>query len=187
MNVSLLSKYNNYSYPARGMARLNRAGRTQASAVSENTQNIINDSTNTHKKHLENHHYPSKLAKRVGYTELNCSWDQFTVTRFVELIEKNTGNTLDAGAVMRRYDADGDGLLNMEEQTAMIEGLTSNDYEGDAISRSVAESIVEQLREMNVQNESRFVSGIQKAARRYERLFLYDGSEIPEDAAMIAV
>jgi hypothetical protein len=185
MNVSLLTKYSN-SYPARGAAKANRVHNMHTTPIHHNTE-INSDIPGMHKGLFVNHS-PSNISKRVGYTELNGLWDQFTVSRFVDLVKRNTGNTLDAGAIMRKYDADGDGLLDMNEQTALIEGLTKAEYSGLEISRSTAESIVEQLRELlSGMDEARHTSGLQRAARMYERLFLYDNTELPEEDAVIAV
>ncbi|MDR2648722.1 MAG: hypothetical protein LBB94_03265 [Clostridiales bacterium] len=189
MNVSFLARYNNYSYPARGLARANPAQRNQAAAARDNARALpgISDNEAAARGGLFVNRYPSKLIKRVGYTELDGSWDQFAVSRFVDLIERNTGGALDAGAVMRRYDADGDGLLNMDEQTAMIKGLTKAEFEGVEVSREVAESVIEQLRELSERDETRNVSGMIMAVRQYERMFFYKNSETPEEIMVTAV
>jgi len=185
MNVSLLTKYNGNFYPAHGLTRKNRTLRPQAGQVLEAPRDIQGNGPAANKG-MSVGHYPAQI-KRVGYTELDGSWDQFMLSRFVDLIERNTGSTLDAGAIMRKYDADGDGLLSVDEQTAMIEGLTKADIEREEISRSAAESIVEQLRELSGQNEPKYAAGLLKAVRRYERLFLYENRDTPEEAAVMAV
>jgi len=184
MNVSLLTRYSNYSYPARGLARIDKQPRTQAARTPE-TQQAAPDSGAAARMPVS--HYSSKEIRHVGYTELNGSWDQFMLSRFVELIEQNTGTTLDAGAIMHRYDADGDGLLSADEQTAMIEGLTKAEFEHPDISRSVTESIIEQLKALSDQNEPRYAVGLLRAVRSYEMLFLYENNELPEEAAVMAV
>ena len=184
MNISLLTKYNNYSYPARSLRVNNPVRRRQAAPATETPQAAPDSATAVNKGMSR---YTAKQVKRVGYTQLNGSWDQFMLSRFVDLLERSTGNTLDAGAIMRRYDADGDGLLNTDEQTAMIEGLTKAVAEREEISRSVAESIVEQLKDLTGRNESKYASGLLKAVRRYERLFLYENKETPEETAIMAV
>jgi len=186
MNVSLLTKYNNYSYPARTPPRINAARRAQAAQLSETQRLTPDDGTAVHNEpHIGR--YPSKQIKRVGFTALNGSWDQFMLSRFIELIERNTGGTLDAGAIMRKYDADGDGLLNADEQTAMIGGLTKAEFERPDASRSVTESIIEQLKALSAQEEPKYASGLLGAVRRYERLFYYENTELPEEAAVLAV
>ena len=184
MNISLLTKYNNYFFSTRGLSRANRIKPAHAAPVIENSETAPN--TAAHRGSFINHN-PSRLIKRVGYTDLNGSWDQFTVSRFIELIERTTGGTLDAGAIMRKYDANGDGYLNPEEQTAMIEGLAKAENEKAKISRSVAENIIEQLKELTGKNETRFASDIQRAVRKYERLFMYENKKISEDSAELAV
>ena len=186
MNVSLLTKYNNYSYPAR--SRINPVRQPRAMPVKEGVESALSglSSMTAAHKGLYISHHPSNYIKRAGYTELNGSWDQFAVSRFIDLLERNTGSTLDADAIMRKYDADGDGLLNPDEQTAMIEGLTKAEFEGE-ISRSIAESIIEQLKELSEQNNSGRAYDMQRAVRRYERLFLYESMEVPDETAALAV
>ncbi|MDR1559466.1 MAG: hypothetical protein LBS84_07195 [Clostridiales bacterium] len=183
MNVSLLTRYSNYSYPARGLTPANR---TRRSVVPEAAQTLP-DSGAAARGKLFVKHNPAKPIKHVGYTELSDSWDQYTVSRFVDLIERNTGSALDAGEVMRRYDADGDGLLSMDEQTALIEGLAKSEFEDTNISREVAESIIDQLKELSGRDETRYASGIARAVRQYERLFFYESLEASDEAAVIAV
>ena len=183
MNVSLLTKYYNYSYPARGQARAKNAHRPLNAQVLETPQAIPEAGTVTRGGMYVNHN-PSKQIKRVGYTELNGSWDQFMLSRFIDLIERNTGGTLDAGAIMRKYDADGDGLLNADEQTAMIEGITKAEIDRTEISRSVTESIIEQLKALSTPDESKYAAGLLRAVRRYERLFYYENKETPEQAVL---
>ena len=185
MNISLLAKYNSYSFPARSLTRLNRIRQNQSAPVKD-IKNTFNN-VGAINKGLFINHYPSKLIKRVGYTELNGNWDQFIVTRFVDLIERNTGKTLDASTIMRKYDTNGDGLLNMDEQTAMIEGLTKAEYGKAELSQSVLKSIVDMLNELSGQNERKDASSIQRAVRRYERLFLFENQEIPEENTILAV
>jgi len=182
MNISLLTKYNNYSYPAHSLAKSNRVRNTPTLPVHTNTENE-SVATGIHKSI---NYYSTSTIKRVGYTEVNGLWDQFTVSRFVDLIQQNTGSTIDAGAIMRRYDLDGDGLLDMDEQTAMIEGLSKAEYSGEEISQSVMKSIIEQLKEMTGQ-ERKHVSEIQSVAKMYERLFLFEFLDAQEEAAKIAV
>ena len=178
MDVSLLTRYNNYSYPAGGFTRARQ--RAEAAAplrLAENPAAVNNGA--------QGGQYPARQIKRVGYTELNGSWDQFMLTRFVDLVERSTGSALDAGAIMRRYDADGDGLLNIQEQTAMIEGLTKAELErGDT---PLTLSVVEQLWELTGQNEPKYAAGLPGAIRRYERLFFYEGRDIAEEDAVMAV
>ena len=181
MNVSLLTKYTNYSYPTRA-AQVKPPRLPQSPQPAETAQPISDSGAAANKSAFIN---PQQI-KRVGYTELNGSWDQFMLSRFVELIERNTGSTLDAGAIMRKYDADGDGLLNTDEQTAMIEGLTEAEIEGRKISQTAAENIIEQLKELSNQrqDEPKYATGILRAVRRYERMFFYDNRETPEELAV---
>jgi len=182
MNISLLTKYNNYSYPAHSLAKSNSVRNAPVLPVYEHSGNE-SAVTGVHKSI---NYYSTSTIKRVGYTEVNGLWDQFTVSRFIDLIQQNTGSTIDAGAIMRRYDLDGDGLLDMDEQTAMIEGLSKAEYHGEEISQSVMKSIIEQLKEMTGQ-ERKHVSELQSVAKMYERLFLFEFLEEPEEVAMLAV
>jgi len=182
MNISLLTKYNSYSYPAHSLAKSNSVRNAPALPVYKNTENE-SVATGIHKSI---NYYSTSSIKRVGYTEVNGLWDQFTVSRFVDLIQQNTGSTIDAGAIMRRYDLDGDGLLDLDEQTAMIEGLSKAEYHGEEISQSVIKSIIEQLKEMSGQ-ERKYVSELQSVAKMYERLFLFEFLDAEEEAAKIAV
>jgi len=184
MNISLFTKYSNYSFPARGLTRLNHTRHKPAVSVRDAAGNTLNK-IGINKGLFINHYY-SKPLKRAGHADLN-SWDQFTVSRFVDLIERNTGSTLDASAIMRKYDTNGDGLLSIDEQTAMIEGLTKAEYGKTELSQSLMKSIVDMLKELSGQNERKDISGIQRAVRKYERLFLFENKETPEETTFMAV
>jgi len=186
MDVSLLTKYSGYPNPAYGPGRTKYTGHARYGQPAANMP-IVQDIGKISGAVEQNNRNPQNLLKRVGYTELNGSWDQYMLSRFVDLIERSTGNTLDTSAIMRRYDADGDGLLNVDEQAAMIEGLTKAEFGKDEISRSVSESIVEQLKELSEEHEPKYAAGLLRAIRRYERLFLYDNKELPEEPAVLAI
>jgi len=186
MDISLLTRYSSYSLAARGFSRPNSAKRPQAAAPADYTRTAEEHGAEVQNKRPVKDYRANQL-KRVGYTELGGSWDQFMLARFVETVERSTGGTLDAGAIMRKYDADGDGLLNTDEQTAMIEGLTKSELERFEFSRAAAESIIEQLKGLSGREDTRYATGLLKAARRYERLFLYEDIGADEEAAVVAV
>jgi Leucine-rich repeat (LRR) protein len=120
------------------------------------------------------------FMKSVGYLK-DDSWDRFTVARFVDAVSKSVGASFDVEEIMKRFDINGDGFLNRDEQTAMIEGLATGEYEKTAFSKSIAQSIVEQLKDLYVQNGQNERSRELKTIRKYENLFWYENdlSEIP--------
>ena len=186
MNVSMLTRYSNFAYPARSLFPAGNVKRAQTAPLPEAAQ-AAPENGGAVSRNMQTGQAAARQIKRVGYTGLDGSWDQFMLSRFVELVERSTGNALDAGAIMKKYDLDGDGLLSAEEQTALIEGLTKTELGRSDISRSITESVIEQLRGLSGLNEPKYATGLLKAARRYERLFLYENKETPEEAAAIAV
>jgi hypothetical protein len=118
---------------------------------------------------------PSKYVKRTGHSlrpDRDGVWDTFAVARFVDLVCKTTGSTLDARAILQKYDLNGDGVLSREEQSAMVEALTASERPNEVIASA---SILNDA----LQNEKfRPYAQIRQAARRYERMFWYDDTAI---------
>lgn len=120
------------------------------------------------------------------------AWDKFAVARFVDLVDKRTGGTIDADEILRRYDINGDGMLGRDEQTAMIKGLavenrTNAGGSGNA-QESFQQSVVDQLKAMSRNDEHGSIeTASQRNIRRYENMFWFENIEAYQEPMLLGV
>jgi hypothetical protein len=112
--------------------------------------------------------HAGKALRRMGKTKSDF-WDRAMVARFVDLISKSSGSTLDAAAILKTYDLNGDGALSKEEQTAMIEAL-SRDNPG--VPEQAVAAALERLKSENL--NSMIHHSLRQAISFYESLFWYE-------------
>ncbi|MDR3238700.1 MAG: hypothetical protein LBT44_01245 [Clostridiales bacterium] len=118
---------------------------------------------------------PLKYVKRAGHSlrhEKNGDWDTFAVARFVDLLGKATGSTMDPHTILRRYDLNGDGVLSREEQSAMIEDLTAAANQNESLaSAGILNEALQNTRQAFAVREQNYR---EQRLRRYEHFFWYE-------------
>jgi hypothetical protein len=177
LNASIsapFSNYNKYSKPEESRIRAREeAGLPEVEMSSSNESNAALPLTPA--KIVMNSLRSGKALKLAGKIK-NGAWDRSQVARFVDLISKATGDTLDAASILRTYDINGDGMLSQEEQTAMIEALSKS---SSGASEQAISSALNQLKDDERAELAMIQNGLKMASSFYESLFWYE--EPPEE------
>ncbi|MDR2750682.1 MAG: hypothetical protein LBC41_08485 [Clostridiales bacterium] len=97
------------------------------------------------------------------------SWDRSQVARYIDLVSKASGETLDAETMLKIYDLDGNGSLSLDEQTAMISAL-----EDQGITDDVSKNALDRMSDDRVKSLAVIEGRLRRAASFYESLFWFE-------------